>query len=102
MTILRAEGTVDFSRPASVCLYPQGGGEITFILITAGDRENATLTLFDGPSSDYPILGIPIKVSAGNSQNYQFPSGSLEFSNGLYGILRGEGSQARVMTLLAV
>jgi hypothetical protein len=102
MNVIRAELTTDFTRPASTCINPQGSGEVTFVLITAGEKQAATLMFINGPTSDYPQLGIPLRVPAGNSQAFDFPNGSIEFSNGLFGTLSGEGAQARIKVLLEV
>lgn len=100
--IIGHESTVTFTKPTSAHLVPQGGGEIIFILITAGERESATLKLFEGTTSDDPMLAIPIKVPAGNSQVFEFPNGSLTFYDGLFGTLLGDEAQATIKIILEV
>jgi len=100
--IIGAESTITFTKPASACIIPQGGGEIIFVLITAGERESATLKLFEGTTPDDPMLAIPIKVPAGNSQIFEFPNGSLTFYDGLFGTLLGDKAQATIKIILEV
>lgn len=94
--IIGSESTITFTKPTSACIIPQGGGEIIFVLITAGEKESATLKLFEGTTSDDPMLAIPIKVPAGNSQVFEFPDGSLTFYDGLFGTLLGDEAQATI------
>jgi hypothetical protein len=97
--VIGMESTVDFTKPSSGCVFPQGSGDIIFVFITAGEIESATLKFLNGSTPDDPMLTIPIKVPAGNSQIFDFSNGSLNYYDGLYAILLGDGAQASIKVI---
>ncbi|GEM_PF-4680332 len=96
MNLPRSEFETTFTIPTLATISNSGSGEVIFILVTAGEEDPATFQLLDGAFDDSPPLIAPFRAPAGETKLFNFPPGSLTYSDGLFGILTGRGAQATI------